>query len=261
MLRQFTGMWKFRHFLLALVRLDFRNRYSRSLLGIGWAIVQPIVMAAVFVLVFSRALGQTPEGYATTLLLGLAIWGFLRDAAVSGCQSFTAHESYIHQSPLPVGLYPLRLVLGSAIHSGISLVVALVAVVLSDGNCDKLALFWAVVPVLVLVLIAGWAVATIFSFAQVYFHDTKHLLEIGSLFLFFLTPIVFPPSLLIDKGLGWMTQMNPVNVYLELIRTPLTTGAIPPFELYLQGVAFTAAVFGLAAASIAWFRTRLVFHI
>ena len=56
--------------------------------------------------------------------------------------------------------------------------------------------------------------------------------------LFFLTPIVYPPSLLVGRGLGWMARFNPLNVYVELVRYPLTTGELPDAKLYLYGAAF-----------------------
>jgi ABC-type polysaccharide/polyol phosphate export permease len=261
MVYQFTALWTFRHFLLALVRLDLRTRYKRSLLGVGWNVLQPLAMTGVFVVVFSNVLGLAPETYTTMLLLGLAVWGFFREAAVTGCQAFTAHETYIRQSPLPFGLYPLRTVLGQAIHSSLALGVAVLAVVVLDGSFQKLSVLWAVVPVLALLVACGWAVATIFAFAQVYFHDTKHLLEIGSQVLFFLTPIIYPVDNLVGKGLGWMAKVNPVNLFLELIRTPLATGELPPAKLYLYAAGCTALLVGTAVLAIAGFRKKLVYHL
>lgn len=260
MFRQFAAIWAFRHFLMALVRLDLRQRYGRSALGLGWSVIQPAAFAAVFVLVFSGVLNLSPASYMASLLLGLAVWNFFRECAVSGCLAFVAHESYIRQRPLPYGLYSARLVLGFAIQSALALGVALVAVALVNGTAAHLLLLWAVVPALALIVVAGWAVATVFAFAQVYFHDTKHLLEVLAQMLFFLTPIVYPPAVLVNKGLGWVARFNPLNVYLELVRYPLTTGEPPDAKLVAYGVACTAALVGLAAAATASFQKRLVFR-
>jgi lipopolysaccharide transport system permease protein len=261
MAHHLTAVWKFRHFLLSLVRLDLRTRYTRSAIGLGWTVIQPVVMAGVFVVVFSGVLGLSPERYVTTLLLGLAVWGFFREAALSGCLAFTGHEAYIRQSPLPYALYPLRIVLGTAVHSAIALAVALAAVAVVDGGFDKVRVVWAVVPVLALLVAAGWAVATLFAFAQVYFHDTRHLLDIGAQILFFLTPIMYSRSVLDQKGLGWVVDLNPVNLYLELIRTPLLTGHPPAAAAYATGAAATAVLVGLAAGTAAWLQKKVIFHL
>ena len=261
MLNQLTAIWKYRRFLLALIRLDLRLRYKRSVIGVGWSVILPAATAASYVTVFSGLLGQSPANYTTTLLLGLAVWGFFRESAVSGCLALVSHESYIRQSPLPFGLYTLRFVAGYAIQGMFALAVAVAAVVVVDGHTGKLGMLWAVAPSLLLIFVAGWAVATIFAFAQIYFHDTKHLLEVLAQMLFFLTPIVYPPELLVGKGLGWMARFNPVNVYLELVRYPLTTGELPPAKLYMYGVACTAALFGFALATLSRCQKKAVYHI
>jgi len=260
MFTQAAAIWKFRYFLLSLVWLDFRKRYNRSWLGVGWAVLHPLAMAGAYIVVFSGVVGLSTVDYTKTLLLSLAVWGYFRECAVSGCLAIIGHETYVRAYDIPIGLYSLRFVLGYAIHALFALAVALAAVVGFDMRFDKLALLWAVIPSLVLVFVAGWAFATIASFAQVYFHDTKHLLEIGSQMLFFLTPIVYPAGLLVGRGLGWMARFNPVNVYLELVRYPLTTGELPDVKLYLYGCAFTSVLALCAAVTVARCRKKFVFH-
>jgi ABC-type polysaccharide/polyol phosphate export permease len=204
---------------------------------------------------------MTPEHYVASLLLGMAVWGFVREALVTGSGAFLQHETFIRQSPLPYALYPLRLVLGAAVQSGIALLVALAAVALADGGVAKLAMLPAVVPALVLLVAAGWAVATLFAFAQSFFHDTRHLLDVGCQMLFFLTPIVYPVEVLTGKGLGWLARGNPVNLFLELIRTPLATGELPPAKLYLYAAGFTAVMALLAFAAIRRGQRTLVYHL
>ena len=161
MLNAVTAIWKFRYFLFALVRLDLRQRYKRSFLGLGWAIIHPAATAAAYVVVFGGVLAQSTPSYIVTLLIGLAVWGFIRESAVSGCLAIVSHESYVRQSPLPFGLYSLRFVLGYAIQAAFALGVAAAAVVWVDGHADKLLILWAVVPSLLLIFVAGWSVATL----------------------------------------------------------------------------------------------------
>src|SRR5262245_922506 len=99
MIHHLTAIWKFRHFLLALVRLDLRLRYRRSVLGIGWSLLHPLAMTAVFVVVFTQILGGgSIEDYAPKLLLGMAVWGFFRDCTCIGCRALIQNEPYIRQS-------------------------------------------------------------------------------------------------------------------------------------------------------------------
>lgn len=268
MIRHLTGIWRFRHFLLALVRLDLRLRYRRSVLGVGWSLLNPIAMTVVFTIVFGTLLGDNPKELAPYLLVGMAVWGFLKESAVQGSRAFLANETYIRQSPLPYAVYPLRTVLGQAIHFVIALAVAVLLVVVLRGGLGSeergtgpAEVLGALVPGLALALVAAWAAATLFAFLNVYFQDTQHLLEVGSQILFYLTPIIYRPNVLVDKRAGWVLDLNPAYLFLELIRTPITAGTLPPADLYLTAAAFVAALVGLAVGATAWLQKRVIFHL
>lgn len=261
MVLHLAAIWKFRHFLLALVRLDLRLRYRRSVLGVGWSLLNPIAMTIVFTVVFSNLLGANAAEYAPFLMAGMAVWAFLREAAVAGSRALIANESYIRQSPLPYSIYPLRTVLGQAIHFLIALGVAVALVVVMQGSSRPLEVLWAVVPGVALLMVAAWAVATIFAFTNVYFQDTQHLLEVGAQILFYLTPIIYTRSKLDDKGLSWLVDLNPANLFLQLIRDPILTGQPPAAGVYLAAAGVTAALVGLAAGTVAWLQKKVIFHL
>ncbi len=262
MLQHVAALWKFRHFLLALVMLDLRQRYRRSILGVGWSLLNPIAMTIVFTVVFSNLLGNgDPISYAATVLTGMAIWGFLRDSTLNGCRCFATNESYIRQSPIPYTLYTLRTVLGQAIHSSIALAVVVLMVALTKGDGSIVLRLFAVFPGLIILFFAAWGAATLSAFANVFFHDTLHLLEVASQILFFLTPIMYSRRLLDEKQLGWVIDVNPVYWLMELTRTPLLTGQLPTLQMYLAGISVAVALVGLAAGTVAWLQRRVIFHL
>ena len=151
--------------------------------------------------------------------------------------------------------------LGQAIHSLIALVVVVALIMILQNSITPLKMVWVLVPGLLLMLVAAWAVATIAAFVNVYFHDTQHILEVGSQILFFLTPIIYYRDVLDRKNLGWIVDLNPVNLFLELIRAPLLTGATPAMHLYGSAVGLTVVLVGLAAGTMAWLQKRVIFHL
>ncbi|HEY2787605.1 MAG TPA: ABC transporter permease [Fimbriiglobus sp.] len=262
MIRHVASIWSFRHFWMSLVRLDLRNRYRRSVLGIGWSLLHPLAMTVVFCLVFSKVLNQADwRNYAPFLLAGMAVWEFIRNSTTAGCSAFLQSEVYIRQCPLPYSIYPLRTVIGMGIHFLISLaVVVAMAGVLARG--------WNVFPAVLMVLpgvvccaLFSWGVATIGAFVTVFFHDIKHLIEVGAQVFFFLTPIMYNRKLLDDKHMGWVADVNPVNLYLELIRTPLLTGQWPTWNLLAVGVVLALITLALAAGAGAWLQKKVIFHL
>ncbi|HET6572060.1 MAG TPA: ABC transporter permease [Fimbriiglobus sp.] len=270
MFAHLKAVWTFRYFWMSLVRMDLRSRYRRSVLGIGWSVLHPLAMSAVFCLVFAEIMkvqGGDPAGYpaqwrwyAAYLLCGMSVWSFIQTSTAIGCQALLMNEAYIRQCPLPYGIYPLRTVMGTGIHFVISMAVVVALVCVMKGTPAPLGLLWAVIPVLVLLFLFCWALATLAAFATVYFHDTAHLVEVGSQLFFFLTPIMYPRTILEAKGAKALVDLNPVVVFLELIRTPLVDGTLPAAQVYVQGVVLTLAAVGLAFGTIGWLQKKVIFH-
>jgi ABC-type polysaccharide/polyol phosphate export permease len=268
MFRHLSAVWTARHFLLALVKLDLRLRYRRTALGAVWSLLNPIVMAVVFTVVFSNLFGDSnPIGYAAYALAGLAVWGFLRDAATTGSRALLANEAYIRQSPIPYTVYTLRTVLGQAIHSGLALGVVVVVLVVWKRDASPLVGLALALPAMALAVLAAWAVATIGAFVTAFFHDTAHMLEVAAQMGFFLTPIMYRRSILDDRGLGWVVDINPANVFLAAIRDPLLTGVPSAAALahlgqaYLAAVVLTAVLVALAVGVVGWLHKKVIFHL
>ncbi len=259
-----SALWRFRHLLFALVKSDLRLRYRRSMLGIGWSLVNPIAMTCVFTVAFSNLPGfgdGDSIGYAGYVLTGMAIWNFLRDSCLHGCRCFHTNEAYIRQSPIPYTVYTLRTVLGQAIHSVIAIAVVVAMIATFKADPSVFLRVFVILPGLLLTLLAAWSVATIAAFVTVYFYDTQHMLEVGAQILFFLTPIMYNRKLLDDKNMGWVIDANPVTWLLELTRTPLLSGGIPGPEAYLAGFGFTGALVGLAVGTTVWLQKRVIFYL
>jgi ABC-type polysaccharide/polyol phosphate export permease len=255
-----TELWRLRHFWMALVRNDLRNRYRRSMLGLGWSLLQPIAMTAVLCTVFAGVLGVSLTEYAPYLLSGLTYWAFISSTATMGCQCFMQGEPYIRQHRAPLAIYPLRTTLGAGYHFLVGMGVVLVAVSVFSGFANPLALL-SLVPSLVLLFVFAWSLAVCTGTLNVLFHDTQHLLEIILQMLFYMTPIMYKPEILINRNLGWAVQFNPFAVLLELIRQPLLQGALPSIETTRASVLIVAVMVAAAAMLLRWCERRLVFFL
>jgi lipopolysaccharide transport system permease protein len=265
MMQQLTAVWTFRYFWLSLVKMDLVTRYRRSFLGVGWSLLMPLAMTAVFCLVFSQFNSDKNDPnawrkYAQNTLAAMAVWEFLKNSLVQGCKAFLQNEAYIRLSPLPYGIYPLRTVMGNVIHMLITLGV-LIAVVAVLGNAYVQPTIWAVVPAILMAMLFGWGIATIAAFATTYFHDISHLIEVGAQAFFFLTPIIYGRELLDGKGLAWFVDVNPIYVFIELVREPMVSGVLPGWDRYAYAGGLTAASVTLALMTISWLQKRVIFQL
>jgi homopolymeric O-antigen transport system permease protein len=276
-------IWEYRHFWISLVRADLRRRYRRSLLGVGWSLLQPIIMTLVLSLVYSRLLQTDFSKFGPMLLTGFAVWNYVHGVAMQGCHSLLSAEGYIRQQSIPLAIYPLRTVLMLGFHFLISLSLALgltwaVSVsgnvlvawhVEGAGGMDviqaglrgfgNVVALWSLIPTLILLFLFGWAVGILTGFAHVYFPDTQHFAEVVLQMLFFLTPIMYPPSLLEENGMAQVTRFNPVARLVTLVRLPILYGQSPTLFQFSLAAGLVAVVVMLAVVVLWRCERRLVF--
>ena len=260
MLIYLTGIWKYRYFWMSLVRMDLRTRYRRSLLGLGWSLLQPLAMTGILCLVFAQIVKADVQDYIPHLLSGLVGWNFIVFCATQGCQCFFQGEAYIRQCPLPLAIYPLRTSIGALFHMTMGLIVLVVVCAVLRGVPGTAAIF-SLVPTILLLFAFGWSLAVLFGAANVYFQDTQHLTEVGFQILFYLTPIIYRLEDLSRHRLAWLLQYNPVVAFLTLFRQPLLHGVPPTAGQYLHAVLIAAALAGLAAGLLGKLQKRLIFHL
>src|SRR5436189_3571924 len=121
--------------------------------------------------------------------------------------------------------------------------------------------FVSLLPTLCLLFIFCWSLAVLAGFANVYFQDTQHLCEVGFQILFYMTPIIYPESLLRAQHLAWLADCNPVRALIDLVRKPILYGELPSTPSFVMAT-LTAAVLAAAASyTLARLQKRLIFSL
>lgn len=242
------SIWQLRYFWLSLVKCDLQLRYRRSFLGIGWSLLQPIGMTIVLCTVFHKLFNMDIREYGPFLLIGLSLWAFITTSVQLGCQTFFQAESFVRQRPVPMAIYPLRTVLGAGFHALLAqgVVIIVTWAVHGFGNLPVLV---ALVPAGILLFLFGWSLATLAGVANVHFPDTQHLSELTLQVLFYMSPIIYKPEMLRERGLGWLVDWNPMTAIIEMVRAPILYGQIPSAQIMLTAC-LTVLVFVSAAALV-----------
>jgi ABC-type polysaccharide/polyol phosphate export permease len=256
----FGEVWRIRHFWMALVRSDLRSRYRRSLLGLGWSLLQPIAMTVVLCTVYAQLFHQSLTEFAPNVLCGFTFWNFISAVTNQGCQSFFQGEADIRQHHAPLAIYPLRTVLGANYHFAMGMLVCVVLTwaLKGFGNLPALS---SLIPGMLLLFVFGWALAVCTGILNVLFQDAQHLLEIVLQITFYLTPILYPGKIWSERGLGWVLYANPFTSMLELVRQPLVDGQWPePFMIGISALSACIAML-LAALLLRNWEKNLIFHL
>ena len=247
-----VSLWEFRFFWLSLVKAELLRRYRRSMLGLGWSLLQPLSMTVVLGVVYGSVFKLPFWEFAPMLLCGLAFWNMISQSILRGCHTLVSADAYIRQQPLPLAMFPLREVLVAGFHFLISLLLTLLLVWPLKGLSNPWALL-ALLPTLTLLFLFGWSLAMLAGFAHAYFPDTQHLAEVGLQVLLFLTPVMYPAKVLQDNGMGFLLQYNPLAVLLEMLRASVLYGDVPSPGTY----AFAALLVAVPGTCAGWAIARL----
>jgi lipopolysaccharide transport system permease protein len=241
-------VYQFRHFLGALVAHDLRHRYRHSALGIAWAVARPLGMAAILTMVFAAAVHMPARAYLPFLVLSLVLWQFFAESLVAGCNAFRAGAGYLRLQPVPLAVFPLRVVLANSLHALVGLLSAFLLIGILDG-LPSWPVLASALPGLAMLLFTTLALASLLGVLHVYLGDTQHAVELGLHALFFLSPILYRPGALANQSrLAWLIAANPLTPLFESIRRPLLLGQYPEPAHWLQAAGVLAV-----AGCLAWY--------
>lgn len=231
-------LWQYRELLRSLVIRDLKVKYQRSLLGLIWTLLNPLMTVAILVTVFSYIIRIPIEHYWAFLISGFFVWNFISQVLYNTTTLLSSHASLSRSVYFPREI----LILSAAISKLVEFLVeiGIVLVVLFIFHYDSVPTSLILLPVLILIQVT-LAAGLMFPLAviSVLFYDVQHALPILITSLFYLTPVFYPVSL-IPEGMRPLYYMNPFVSLLNLYHTVLYEAAWP--SLTLLGSASAAAV-------------------
>lgn len=250
---------RFRSLLATLTGRELKARYRGSLLGFVWSLVNPLLLLAVYTVVFDlvfqhRAAGTRP--YAVFLLSGLFAWIWLSTALLDGTVSLSANAGLLRKAVFPAEVLPVVSTLASLAHFLLALPVLLAALLVARllghpvGGWSVALLPLAIV--LQLAFCTGLALAL--AALAVHFKDVRDLLQNLLTLLFFLTPVLYPLQALSHlPALALAVAANPVTPFVRLHQELLFYGRLPGPALWLQAGGLALLAWGAGS----WLFDRL----
>ncbi len=254
-------IWRYRYFWASLVRHDLRTRYRNSILGIGWSLARPLAMTIIFCLVFGKLFNLEMTTYAPFLLLGMTLWQLLLESVLLSCQCMNNGGPYIKQQPLPLAIFPIRHVAGSAVHCLIALALSIAVTAWFKGVSLGIALL-GILPGMAIMVLLCIFLATLCGMLNTLFPDSQHILDIALQILFYLTPVLYPPGALSNRGrFSWVVELNPLTSVFELVRSPILNGTFPSLHCYQISLLFLLITGVAAVLALRRLERTLVFWI
>jgi lipopolysaccharide transport system permease protein len=242
--------------IVQLARRDILGRYRGSALGVFWSFINPVLMLAVYTLVFSVVFrnrwpgssSDRPLEFAIVLFAGLIVFGVFGECMQRAPGLIVSQPNFVKKVVFPLEIMPAVVLVAALFHAAISFLVLLVLIGVSHG-----ALEWtAVLEPLILFPLACLCMGLAWFFAAlgVYVRDIGQVISVALSALMFLSPLFFPSSAL-PAALRWMTLVNPLAFPIESSRDLLVFGRMPDFG---HLAAYTATCLVVLWGGFAWFQ-------
>ena len=243
--------------LVAILGLhDIRGRYRRSAIGPCWLTISMGAMIASIGTVFGQIFNTPMEEYLPFLAAGIILWAFITGTINEGCTGFIDAEGMIKQLPIPLFVHILRLLWRNLLILAHNiLILPLVLLVMGKGIGFEALL--AIPGLLLVALCLSW-VALLFAMLCARYRDLAQIVASVLQVAFYLTPIIWMPSLLPDRMGATFLQLNPFFHLLELIRAPLL-GVVPSFTSWLVVLVIAVVGWGFTLLVFSRLRYRVVY--
>lgn len=227
---------KYQDLIKQLVMRDIKTKYRRSVLGLLWTVLNPLLMMTVLSMVFSRFFGRDIENFPVYLLCGQLIFNFFNESTSIAMGAIVHSGELIKKVYVPKYLFPVSKVMSSAVNL-VSSLVALIIVMLVTRSPVTLTILLAFFPLLY-VLLFSLGVSLFLSAVAVSFRDIMHLYGVVTTAWMYLTPIIYPSSYL-ELMPGWVriiVSLNPLTAFVEMFRDVVMYGIVAPASLHVQSI-------------------------
>lgn len=229
MLRRAAELWRYRGLILDLVVLDLKVRYKGSVLGFLWSLLNPLLLMAVFTVVFTQLFENPIPRFPVFILAALLPWNYLATIVTRGTTSITQNAHLINKVYFPAEVFPISIVLSALVNFLLALPV-LFALMWVFGIPFTRALF--LLPVLIVIQTVFCAALALFvSALTVQYRDTVIIMEVLLQAWFFLTPVFYPVEDVTSQWQGisaarLLRWLNPMASIVDYFRDILYGGVV-----------------------------------
>ena len=241
-----------------LVKRDFKKKYKRTVLGMGWSMLAPLLMLLVMKIVFEQFFGRTVNHYTTYLFCGLLTFNWFSESTNSGMRSLFANAGIFTKVNVPKYLFLFSVNIQVLINFGLTLLVffAFCAIDHVPFTWRFLCLAYPIATLLVFNLGIGMILSALF----VFFRDIDYLWSVAMQLLMYGSAIFYTVDRF-PSNVQLMFSLNPIYRHIAYIREIVLAGTIPSLETHLALLGFAAAAFLAGAFMYKRYNTKFLYYV
>jgi ABC-2 type transport system permease protein len=239
-LEEARALWRYRGLVHELIVRDIKVRYKRSVLGIVWTMLAPLLNMVALTLVFSTLLKQEITNYPVFFMTGAIFWAFFSQSTSSAAAQTQDSNEIAKRIYIPRSVFVAAAIGVGLVNLALS-IVPLVLILVVTGFPIHATWFFVPVAVVIVTLFAAGIGFLLFTFAS-RFSDIREMYQVIVQTWFFLTPIVYHPAIVPPK-FRFALWLNPLYYLVQTFRKPIYDGVLPSPGLVGASLGLSLVVF------------------
>lgn len=219
----FQELWSYKELFYFFTWRDIKIKYKQTALGFLWAIIQPLLMMIIFTVFFGRALNVPSQNlpYPIFVFSGLLLWNTFSSGLTNSANSMVNNAQIIKKIYFPRLVIPVSSIL-VALFDFLMAFILFIPLLFFYNQSVSLQALWCWPFALVVCLLATMGPGTLLAALNVKYRDFRYVIPFLIQVLFFLTPVIYPISLLKYPAIQYFLVCSPMYAAIEFFRYPLT---------------------------------------
>ena len=247
-------LWRYRELFYFFAWRDIKIKYKQTMLGFLWAILQPLMMMVIFTLFFGRVLNVPSQNlpYPVFVFSGLLLWNMFSTGLTNSANSMVNNATIIKKVYFPRLIIPASSIL-VVLFDFLMAFVLLIPILIFYQQPLSWSALWCWPLALMISVVATFGPGCWLAALNVKYRDFRYVIPFLIQILFFLTPIIYPVSMLKNTTLQYILVLSPMYAAVELFRLPLTDADVNSTFLLIS---LSASIFFLLAGVLYFKKTE-----
>jgi ABC-2 type transport system permease protein len=222
--------WRYRYLLQQLVLRDIKVKYKRSLLGIFWSVLNPLLSMMVLSVVFAEFFRFQIKNFIVYFLSGTILFSFMSEATGTSLFSIFSQGPLLMKVALPKYIFPLAKSVSAFINMLFALLALGIMIPLTGVSLSPTMLLTPVLLIYLFLFVTG--LSLIWGIYAVFFRDLVHLHTIFTMLWMYMTPLFYPQEIMPERY-RWLLDINPIFYYIRYFRQIILDHTWPSLSLNL----------------------------
>jgi ABC-type polysaccharide/polyol phosphate export permease len=241
-----------------LVKKDFKTKYKRTILGMGWSLLSPLLNLLVMKIIFEQFFGRGMDNFTTYLFAGNLVYGYFRESTSSGMSALNGNAEIIRSVNISKYLFLISKNVSSLINFGLTLVIFFLFAII-DGVTFHINFFLLVYPIMCL-LVFNIGVGFILSALYVFFKDVQYLYDIFVTLLMYLSAIFYTIDTL-PYEVQRLFRLNPIFTYIQYFRNIVLFNTVPSVNLHLLCAVYAVSMAAIGMIVYYRYKSKFIYYL